>query len=943
MTYILDDILEGSTHRSSDGTAQNCILVLRIIERVAGVLSSQNPDVEAERRLGAIIKGKWRLDALLGVGGMAAVYGASHRNGKRAALKILHADFARDRAVCDRFLREAYVCNRVSHESVVQILDDDISEDGELFLVMELLEGETIRDTWKNYGKTVPFPVVLQICERVLDCLAACHGVGIVHRDLKPANIFLTREPLVKLLDFGVAQYRDAQVEKTTAGTALGTPAYMAPEQAMGLVDDVDARADVFAVGALMHALVTGYRINHGRTEQEALVMAATRPVPSVSRIAPTLPIEVIRAIDKALQWDRKDRFQSAREMQTVVIDVMQRHGVPLLPAVRAGQLLNNAAVPNSGPLHAADRVPDARPGSSAVIPTAPTREIAALEHHLGLLRQMMRQFERTLLAPPSADAVRLVQSIFEPLSQAVLENRGRVALAIGPNEIFTQDRSVYRPEQPKAHGLVTLLFGEGVREIVFEAGVTADEVSTLVGLVREHLHRDSLYAWRAGGAPHSDLGSELWECDLPHIKIGLADAVECIAWRAETTAMPAGDLAMQRQVLEALFVEADAYVAKDDAEPHQDVSCLALDPHVSHVIGGKFRLDVTERAVRTLRMVTSLADAGETAWAQAALVQLGASAVINGHPEQVADYDEVLGGDLENEDRSLVRRATVRTALVAWALPGGGFLPESQQMFADLVEGLPNDAVADAIYGFGSLRWESHVDPAALAAQHSVAGTLFTWLAEHATVQHLPDLVGWASYISPAYVARWTVLIAKLGGAVIDLRGSESPALRLVADLYLNTDQDPAAVTQSLDGPDESLRAAVLDALCSYQKPWCFGALTRIVSSPRLLRMLEVDRRRIMISLMRIAPRDAELVLFELVRKTTLVGASGEHHATRLLGIDVLGECAATTEAQLELERLGQSRNGVSDDVRAAIARALGAIRDRRQGLMQTNMFGVR
>src|SRR4029077_18612853 len=147
------------------------------------------------------------------------------------------------------------------------------------------------------------------ICERVVDCLASCHAIKVIHRDLKPANIFILDEGEIRVLDFGVAQMRDATSERTAAGTALGTPAYMSPEQAMGLVDQLDGRADLFSVGAMIHALVTGHRINKGRTENEALIMAATTPVPSVARIGGDLPVEVIKLIDKSLAWDRRNRF----------------------------------------------------------------------------------------------------------------------------------------------------------------------------------------------------------------------------------------------------------------------------------------------------------------------------------------------------------------------------------------------------------------------------------------------------------------------------------------------------------------------------------------------------------------------------------------------------------------------------------------------------------
>lgn len=310
---------------------------------MANQKSKGGDDGGPNARVGLVIKGKWKIESLLGVGGMAAVYAAAHRNGQRAALKILHTDFAREKTICERFLREAYVSNKVNHGATVQVLDDDMTEGGEPFLIMELLEGETVRDAWKKSGRTMPGGRVLQICERVLDCLASCHAIKVIHRDLKPANIFILKEDEIRVLDFGVAQMRDATSERTATGTALGTPAYMSPEQAMGLVDQLDGRADLFSVGAMMHALITGHRINNGRTEQEALVMAATKPVPSVARLAPQLPIELIKVIDKSLAWDRRNRYQDAREMQKALLELMPGQGVlPLVgrPAPRPQEVV---------------------------------------------------------------------------------------------------------------------------------------------------------------------------------------------------------------------------------------------------------------------------------------------------------------------------------------------------------------------------------------------------------------------------------------------------------------------------------------------------------------------------------------------------------------------------------------------------------------------------
>jgi eukaryotic-like serine/threonine-protein kinase len=282
---------------------------------------------------------------------MAAVYSASHRNGQTAALKILHLAFAKEKSICERFLREAYVSNKIGHPATVKVLDDDSTEDGEPFLVMELLLGQTVRDVWRAAGRTMPIVQALQICERVVDCLADCHATGVIHRDLKPANVFVTQKGEVKVLDFGVAQMRSAASERTATGTALGTPSYMSPEQARGRVDDLDGRADLFSVGAMLHALITGHRINAGKTESEALAMAAMKPVSSIARIAPNLPIAVVQIVDKSLQFDRRNRYADAREMQNAILAALTNEGGGPLAGI-GGISIRDSAVfwPESAP-----------------------------------------------------------------------------------------------------------------------------------------------------------------------------------------------------------------------------------------------------------------------------------------------------------------------------------------------------------------------------------------------------------------------------------------------------------------------------------------------------------------------------------------------------------------------------------------------------------------
>ena len=289
--------------------------------------------MEPEARVGTVFN-EWRLEALLGAGPVAATYAAT-RFGERASIKVLHLHLAASKAVRERFLGLADVARRIDHASVVRIIAADTTRDGDVFLMMEFLNGETLDAAWRGHERhrlsggarslaptqpTMHIERALPIFACVLDGLVAAHDRAVLHRGLKPSNVFLTNGDAIKLLDVRVAEISDAIPATTATGVHLGTPAYMAPEQAMGLVDQLDGRADLFSVGAMMHALITGHEINDAGTEMESLVMAATRPVPSVSHNAPRVPGAVADIIDKALRWDRRLRYSNAREMHEAIV-----------------------------------------------------------------------------------------------------------------------------------------------------------------------------------------------------------------------------------------------------------------------------------------------------------------------------------------------------------------------------------------------------------------------------------------------------------------------------------------------------------------------------------------------------------------------------------------------------------------------------------------------
>jgi hypothetical protein len=308
----------------------------------------------AHQRVGRVLQAKWRLDALLGVGGMAAVYAATHRNGKRVAVKVLHPQVGVDPTVRERFLREGYIANSIGHEGAVSVLDDDVTSDGEPFLVMELLEGETLEARAQRCGGRLPVHEVVSFASQLLEVLAAAHSKGIVHRGLKPENLFVTTKGQLKVLDFGIARLLDLAggTGATRTGSMLGTPAFMPPEQALGHVKEVDHQSDLWAVGATMFTLLSGTTVHPGNTVNEQIVAAATRPVGPVASVVPGIPQAVAGTIDRALSFHKAQRFTDAASM---LASLGGAQAVPSPATVvcgpRASQLVSHPDHPVASPV----------------------------------------------------------------------------------------------------------------------------------------------------------------------------------------------------------------------------------------------------------------------------------------------------------------------------------------------------------------------------------------------------------------------------------------------------------------------------------------------------------------------------------------------------------------------------------------------------------------
>ncbi len=298
-------------------------------------------------RVGGWLKDKWHIDALLGVGGVGSVYAVTHRNKSRAAIKVLHADLASDSDLVARFLHEGYAANAVGHPGVVQVLDDDRTEDGLVFLVMELLDGETLYEHARRRGGKLPVGEVLALADTVLAVLEAAHEKGIVHRDLKSENMFLCRDGAVKVLDFGLARMREAvgpPRSGTQVGSMMGTPGFMPPEQVRGLWNQVDARSDLWAVGATMFALITGKRVHETEGEHVDVFASATKQAPSLGAAAPGTPAAVVALIDRALELDPGRRWPGAAAMRAALREAAAAGGQAISMPVRSSTVVSFVA-----------------------------------------------------------------------------------------------------------------------------------------------------------------------------------------------------------------------------------------------------------------------------------------------------------------------------------------------------------------------------------------------------------------------------------------------------------------------------------------------------------------------------------------------------------------------------------------------------------------------
>jgi serine/threonine protein kinase len=273
-------------------------------------------------RPGLVIAGKYRLEQEIGRGSMGTVYRAVHVTlGQRVAIKLISAEHSQSVEARRRFSVEAKAAAKLRSRHVVTVYDDGETAEGNPYIVLELLEGETLEQRLER-DHDMPLAEAVRIITHVGRALARAHAQGIVHRDLKPANIFLVKADddeqgfIAKVLDFGIAKLESASGEKgtTQAGTVLGTPLFMSPEQVRG-ASAVDHRADLYSLGMCLFHMLTGEFAYYSTNYSEILVGICTQPLPLLRAKAPWVPESIEQWFQRACAKEPLERFQSADEM----------------------------------------------------------------------------------------------------------------------------------------------------------------------------------------------------------------------------------------------------------------------------------------------------------------------------------------------------------------------------------------------------------------------------------------------------------------------------------------------------------------------------------------------------------------------------------------------------------------------------------------------------
>ena len=922
----------------------------------------EDPEEELDRycnsRVGSTLRDKWRLDRILGIGGMAAVYAASHRNGSTAALKVLHPQYAAVPSIRERFLREAYIANKAGHDGIVKVRDDELDEAGSPFLVMELLDGQSVADKADAVGGRLSAKDALWVGQELLAALEAAHAHGIVHRDIKPDNLFWTNEGRVKVLDFGIARLReDAPSRRTRTGMVFGTPGYMAPEQALGRWSQVDARTDLWAVGATLFNLLTGESVHEGETENERLVNAATRPARSLGRAMPDAPPSLVSVVDRALDFDQSRRYPDARAMR---VDLERA-------AVDVGSLSFGAPrAPGSSP-HASTQVEGAGGphGDAPELPELDEILASTSPAAMGAMRELFTLLEKAMKARSQygkghKEVERRLEIAFAAATSAFVTLREPLAWQIRAYGFTCHDETLWEPKAPLDR-VCYRLFSDGIRAIGLLPGLRETELAELVRILVADASSEI--------APDDSLVTLLWDARLEHVlyeegdPFVEGDQADRIAFEKKRAEVLAGAALDTSDQLEDAW---RAHGGKDPSDREEKRRALlgavaggsaaSAAAQASNMRGGPatarpggLTADQATRAVMEARLSTGASDVAErfTAAAAAAFVM----AFRRGEPSLVtaALRTSVFGldGDTAAADTlafvSLLEAGVVRSATA----------DEREPMVSALVNALVPPQRLDAIIAIGGapdasqdvrgrfLRVVRRLDGthvAALAAAVStmdpseVRDELLAYVAKHAP-GHEGEI---GSTLAKGHLEPSLALLkvlTRLGTPAARMAAQEAtrsphPIVRIEA-LGLVEGASGIGIRQALramlEDWDPAVRLAALRSIATYKVKVAGPGLVMRVKSPEFEKLPSEERREALHTLFALTGTRAEAVCLELLADTRLVAAE-PHEQSRAIAAEMLGTHGRSSESRTALEAACHGRWKNTERVRVAATNALKA-----------------
>src|SRR5690606_29994568 len=296
----------------------------RTMPRLVGVPS---PVDDRDARIGRVFHNTYRVMRLIAEGGMGSVYEVQHlRLQQRFAMKVMEHQAARNDEAYARLRQAAEIAASLNHASIVAVFDFNNDEYGNPYMVMELVEGTTLN----NFigGRQLPLRDIVRIMEPLCSALDAAHRAGIVHRDLKPSNVMVRRSPSgafeVKLLDFGISKMRDGDTSMTSDNVVMGTPNYMSPEQARGRASSVDAKTDIFALGAILYEMLSGRRAFEGSDTPELLHRIVYQDPTALASLREDLPVPLYAVVERCLAKAPEQRYGSVREFMLAMRDALR-------------------------------------------------------------------------------------------------------------------------------------------------------------------------------------------------------------------------------------------------------------------------------------------------------------------------------------------------------------------------------------------------------------------------------------------------------------------------------------------------------------------------------------------------------------------------------------------------------------------------------------------